>query len=163
MVCRALIKPIRKLWPGFVRGLLCLCVLMGICAMLFPLPVAQLPSTSPEKDASEPFPCQNRPCGCRSAEQCCKKCCCFNNAQKISWAKVNHVEVPSCVLAAAKHESLSDLEICSLPRSSGCDAVAKKKPQGCSKCQRVFLIPCIHSRWLFAHTEFDDNIVIRTS
>src|SRR5262249_19030029 len=22
------------------------------------------------------FPCQNRPCGCRSAEQCCGGCCC---------------------------------------------------------------------------------------
>jgi hypothetical protein len=28
------------------------------------------------KDRSTPFPCMNRPCGCVSAEQCRKKCCC---------------------------------------------------------------------------------------
>ncbi len=98
-------KLFRKLQPGFVRGLVCLSVLLGICAMLFPLPIASLPQNSAEKDSSEPFPCQNRPCGCRSAEQCWKKCCCFNNAQKVAWAKANKVTVPNYVLAAAKNES----------------------------------------------------------
>jgi hypothetical protein len=28
------------------------------------------------KDTSEPFPCQHRACGCRTAEQCRTSCCC---------------------------------------------------------------------------------------
>lgn len=99
-------KQIRKLWPRLVRGLLSLSVLLGVCAMLLPLPIAPLPQNSPEKDSSEPFPCQNRPCGCRSADQCWKKCCCFNNAQKVAWAKANNVKVPEFVLVAAKKEGV---------------------------------------------------------
>ena len=57
------------------------------------------------KDASEPFPCQNRTCGCRSAKQCWKKCCCFTNAQKVAWAQANRVQLPAFVLAAAERES----------------------------------------------------------
>ena len=57
------------------------------------------------KDASEPFPCQNRTCGCKSAKQCWKKCCCFSNAQKIAWAKANRVKPPAFVVAAAKQEA----------------------------------------------------------
>jgi len=98
-------KLIRKSRPKLIRGLLSLSVLLGICAMLFPLPIAPLPRNSTEKDSSEPFPCQNRPCGCRSAEQCWKKCCCFDNNQKIAWAKANNVKVPEFVLAAAEKEN----------------------------------------------------------
>lgn len=102
---QASMKLNRKSWPKLVRGLLSLSVLMGICAMLFPLPIAPLPQNLQEKDSSEPFPCQNRPCGCRSADQCWKKCCCFDNNQKIAWAKANNVKVPDFVLAAAKKET----------------------------------------------------------
>ena len=97
-------KLIRKSRPKLIRGLLSLSVLLGSCAMWFPLPLAPLPRNSSEKDSSEPFPCQNRPCGCRSAEQCWKKCCCFDDNQKIAWAKANNVRVPEFVLAAAEKE-----------------------------------------------------------
>ena len=127
----------RKSWPRLVRGLLSLSVLLGICAMLFPLPIAPLPRTSPEKDSAEPFPCQNRPCGCRSAEQCWKKCCCFNNTQKIAWAKAHKVKVPDFVLAAEKKERLSSLEICSLPQSDAKATVVGKSTAGCSHCKRM--------------------------
>ncbi len=42
---------------------------------------------SSAKDSSVPFPCQNRPCGCRSAASCLKRCCCFSASQKSQWAK----------------------------------------------------------------------------
>ena len=84
--------------------------------MLFPLPIAPLPQDLQEKDSSEPFPCQNRLCGCRSAEQCWKKCCCFNNGQKVAWAKANKVKVPDFVLAAAKKEDLT----CEVAKSTCC-------------------------------------------
>lgn len=128
----------RKSWPRLVRGLLSLSVLMGICAMLFPLPIAPLPQDSPEKDSSEPFPCQDRPCGCRSAEQCWKKCCCFDNNQKIAWAKANNVKVPGYVLAAAKKENehSSSLEICSAPAPKHFKSSAITTSGCCEHCSK---------------------------
>jgi hypothetical protein len=109
----------RKFWRRNVRGLLSLSVLLGVCAMVLPLPFAPQPQNSPEEKSSEPFPCQNRPCGCRSAEQCWKKCCCFDHNQKIAWAKANNVKVPGFVLKAAMKENARtvSLEICSAPAS----------------------------------------------
>jgi hypothetical protein len=131
-------KRIRKLWPRLVRGLLSLSVLLGVCAMLFPLPVAPLPPNSPEKDSSEPFPCQNRPCGCRSAEQCWKKCCCFNNAQKVAWAKANNVKVPEFVLVAAKNETedAANPEECSSTVSHKRQSSAAKHTVSCEHCAK---------------------------
>lgn len=84
--------------------LVSLAVLIGVCASMFPLPIGWQSRT--EKDRSTPFPCQNRPCGCQSAEQCWKKCCCFTNTQKLAWAAANRVTAPSYVsVAAAKERS----------------------------------------------------------
>lgn len=58
------------------------------------------------KDLSAPFPCQSRRCGCQSAKQCWKKCCCFTDTQKVAWAKANRVTLPAFVVAAAKQETL---------------------------------------------------------
>jgi hypothetical protein len=85
----------------FPRKLCSLFVLAGICASTLPLPVP--PSTG--KDRSEQFPCQNRPCGCRSAQQCWKKCCCFTNAEKLAWAKANRVTAPKFVHVAAANDA----------------------------------------------------------
>ena len=57
------------------------------------------------KDLSAPFPCQSRRCGCKSAQQCWKKCCCFTDTQKVAWAKANRVTPPEFVVAAAKREA----------------------------------------------------------
>ena len=61
-------------------------LLAVIVASLLPIPL--LPSfCDVVKDNSVPFPCQDRPCGCRSADQCLKKCCCFSTEQKLTWSK----------------------------------------------------------------------------
>jgi hypothetical protein len=60
----------------------------------FPLPAPGRKS----KDASRPYPCQNRPCGCFSAEQCwAGDCCCFTLEEKLAWADANGVEPPAQV------------------------------------------------------------------
>jgi hypothetical protein len=84
-----------------------LALLVSFCAMAVPLPMSVPTKSSSEKDESEPFPCQNRPCGCRTAEQCWKKCCCFTNSQKVAWAKANNVKVPDFVIKAAGIEAES--------------------------------------------------------
>lgn len=67
-------------------------------------PSAAVPVAA-DKDRSAPFPCQDRPCGCRSAAQCWKKCCCFSHSQKVEWARRYKVRVPAFVKRAAEHES----------------------------------------------------------
>jgi len=99
---RSCIRTFQKLT---MRRLISLCILLSVCAMLLPLPVAFLKTSSGEKDLSQPFPCQNRPCGCLSAEQCWKKCCCFTNEQKVAWGKANNVQLPAYVLEAARKEA----------------------------------------------------------
>ncbi|MEP3479042.1 MAG: hypothetical protein ABJZ55_07340 [Fuerstiella sp.] len=78
-------------------------LLVCCCASFVPLPY----SAAPAKDSSVPYPCMNRPCGCDSAEQCWRSCCCFTNQQKVTWAKKNSVVLPSYVVDAAKKESLA--------------------------------------------------------
>jgi len=106
--------PYRKLSNPMYRWLSCLSVAFVLCAVLLPMPVSLRPSDGVEKDLSQPFPCQNRPCGCRSAEQCWKKCCCFTNSQKVAWAKANGVSLPDYVMAAAEKETATVKKSCAL-------------------------------------------------
>ncbi len=91
------------------RRLTALVLLVTSVLMIFPfvLPVSsrEVESATESKDLSEPFPCQSRACGCRSAKQCWKKCCCFTNAQKLAWAKANRVQPPAFVVEAAQQEA----------------------------------------------------------
>jgi hypothetical protein len=47
------------------------------------------------KESSQPFPCQNHPCGCQTAEQCWSNCCCFTPEERWAWAKAHNVEPPA--------------------------------------------------------------------
>ena len=139
----------RTIFRKAVRRLIGLGVLLGICAVVFPVPVTlHLPSeTDGDKDCSQPFPCMNRPCGCRSADECWKKCCCFTNVQKVAWAKANRISLPRFVMVAAAKEEHSDCQtcteskdaksVCGQPqsaRSSKCTASATKKSSAVSCC-----------------------------
>ncbi len=93
--------------------LLSLLLLCSLCASFVPLSLPK-PLTDKQRD-SAPFPCQHRNCGCRSAAQCWKKCCCFTNSQKVTWARKNGVTPPKFVIAAAKREAVSgstEAELC---------------------------------------------------
>jgi len=82
--------------PGICRYLVVAVALLGHIAgmMGVPLPV------SAAKDSTSPFPCQNHACGCTSAEQCWRHCCCYTAEEKLAWARANRVEPPA--YAAAK-------------------------------------------------------------
>ena len=82
-------------------------VLLLSVSLLMLFPVSVRFSAVEGKDQSEPFPCQDRPCGCRTAAQCWKKCCCFSNSQKVAWAKSHGVQVPEEVVTAARKEALA--------------------------------------------------------
>ncbi|HWL08276.1 MAG TPA: hypothetical protein VNQ76_07725 [Planctomicrobium sp.] len=112
------------------RKLVCLLLLVSFFASFVPLPGGSAaPANSSEKDRSQPFPCQNRPCGCRSAEQCWKKCCCFTNAQKLAWAEKNRVKVPKFVLKQAENEQSQIAAVSTNSQSSCCSGSGKKQCQ----------------------------------
>src|SRR5947209_2935483 len=66
----------------------CALIAYAAAALGCPLPVASGPSSS------QPFPCQQHACGCRSAEACWKHCCCFSAEEKLAWARTQQVEPP---------------------------------------------------------------------
>jgi hypothetical protein len=49
----------------------------------------------PHKDSGQPFPCQNHACGCQTAEQCWRHCCCFTPEERWAWAEAHHVTPPA--------------------------------------------------------------------
>lgn len=73
-----------QLWsPMRVRG-----PVTWACLFLFAVGSVGFPLPQPlaiQKEAGEPFPCQDRACGCHTAEQCRRHCCCFSAAEKQAW------------------------------------------------------------------------------
>src|SRR6516162_437871 len=86
---------------GWVSAALYLTVALGFA---FPLPRPTLNAAG--KDTTTPFPCMNSPCGCRTAEHCWHNCCCHTLAERIEWARENHVRPPDDVLAEAKAKGI---------------------------------------------------------
>ena len=81
------------------------------------------------KDRSRPFPCMDKPCGCATAEQCFKNCCCHSPAERLAWAKTHSVE--PAVLVALERLVAADAAPTE-PAGSCCVAKATKKPACCS-------------------------------
>ena len=54
----------------------------------FPLPAAAA------KDHSRRYPCENHACGCQTAEECWRHCCCFSPEERFAWAREHHVQPP---------------------------------------------------------------------
>lgn len=90
----------------WTHRLVSLCMAAALLAGIVPLPLGTSGTIS--KETSTPFPCQHHRCGCRSADQCWKKCCCFTNQQKLAWAKHHGVTPPAYVVAAANGEKPTD-------------------------------------------------------
>ncbi|HTU17455.1 MAG TPA: hypothetical protein VMG10_05275 [Gemmataceae bacterium] len=60
-----------------------------LVALEIPLPAAV------HKNTSQPFPCQDHPCGCQTAEQCWTSCCCFTPEERWVWARTHNVQPPA--------------------------------------------------------------------
>jgi hypothetical protein len=78
--------PWRSLAHRLVSGL----VLVGYLAAVLGLP---LPARA-HKLVDQPFPCQDDPCGCQTAEQCWTACCCYTVEEHWAWARAHHIEPP---------------------------------------------------------------------
>jgi hypothetical protein len=58
---------------------------------------------SPPKKPGPPFPCQDHLCGCMSAEQCWRSCCCHTPDERRAWARSHGVEPPDYAERPAAH------------------------------------------------------------
>jgi hypothetical protein len=126
--------------------------LMGFLVANTGLPVVR-PLAQRGKDKSQPFLCQDRPCGCMSADECLRGCCCFSARERLAWAKANHVDAPVELLAqvadellAAQtadedhdHECVAEHHADSKQHASCCsDANAKAtETNACAKCDHA--------------------------
>lgn len=88
----------RAICPSRQRLLACL--LLGVYAVTaagIPLPTAGGLSTN-----GELFPCSSCGCGCATAEQCWRSCCCHTLAERMAWAHEHNVRPPEYAIIAAQ-------------------------------------------------------------
>ena len=69
--------------------------LLALGAYLITILGIPLPVAAKKNGDDTPYPCQDHPCGCLSAVECWKSCCCFSPEERLAWAKRNHVTPPS--------------------------------------------------------------------
>lgn len=55
------------------------------------------------KDHSIPFPCQDNPCGCRTAQECWLHCQCHTLEQRLAWAEARGIQPPEFVRKRLAH------------------------------------------------------------
>jgi hypothetical protein len=77
-------RPLRRRLIAAITLVAYLLATLGV-----PLPAAA------RKPEDQPFPCQDHPCGCRTAEQCWTACCCFTPEQRWAWARERHIQPPA--------------------------------------------------------------------
>ena len=97
----------------------CQVAIILVAVVGLPLPIPQF------KDVSNPFPCLDRPCGCKTASDCWDHCCCFNDQQKLAWAAENGVEPPRFLVERVRREAN--------PAGAACVAGSAKKPSCCQR------------------------------
>lgn len=68
-----------------------------------------VPLVSTAKRAVERFPCESSRCGCSTAEQCWRSCCCHPLDQRLAWAKRHGVQPPKFVLDESRRAGTSKL------------------------------------------------------
>jgi hypothetical protein len=72
--------------------------------------------------SGEMFPCMGCPCGCNSAEQCWRSCCCHTLAERMDWAHDHGVRPPEYAIDEARHQGI---DLCWLDDPSYSSTTAK--------------------------------------
>ena len=93
---------------GIFRATIWLALLgYALVASGLPLPLGTTTPANPSsaagkrlavKDRSQPFPCMDKSCGCATAEQCFRQCCCNTPAETLAWARAHKIDL--AVIAA---------------------------------------------------------------
>lgn len=98
----------KKLWWRLARKSLAALALLSfsIFGIGIPMPVGDV------KENRVPFICQAHACGCASAEQCWRHCCCFTATERWAWAKAHDVEPPAYAERPTPHETEHAHSVC---------------------------------------------------
>lgn len=129
-----------------MRPLLSWLAILGyaVLALGLPLPAGMGPKgASPAtaaadvvaaKDRSVAFPCMNSPCGCASADQCFRDCCCTTLAERLAFARRHRLD----------GSLIASLEA----RMLGAGELAERKPQGacCASARPAKAKSCCESQ-----------------
>jgi len=102
-----------------------------------PLPAAARKSTA------EAYPCMFSACGCMSAEQCWKSCCCTTLEQRLAWAAERGITLPGyaerppsrgCQTTPRRERETAPKKACcsSAPVKKSCCEESESKPSCCS-------------------------------
>jgi hypothetical protein len=70
-----------------------------------------LPLPTQQQTGAEQFPCMAGHCGCHTAEQCWRSCCCHSLAERLAWARQRGVQPPDFALAQARAAGLIGREL----------------------------------------------------
>ncbi|WP_145253411.1 hypothetical protein [Planctomycetes bacterium Pan216] len=113
----------------------------GLLASVIGLPLPDLRGDG-ERIASQPYPCEFRPCGCLTAHQCWSgDCCCFSLEQKIRWAHEKQIPLPAVAIEAARRMGLPTAprpnasgSCCSVETASCCSATEAPRVRESAPC-----------------------------
>lgn len=65
-----------------------------------------LPAGNSSHPSGELYPCAAHECGCTSAEQCWRSCCCHTLAERFEWARQHQVRPPEYAIAEARRSGV---------------------------------------------------------
>ena len=92
----------------------------GVLALGLPLPAGMrsqgggaasidMAGVIASKDRSIPFPCMNSPCGCASADQCFRDCCCTTLAERLAFAHRHRLDASLIAALEGRMKGHADL------------------------------------------------------
>jgi hypothetical protein len=111
-----------------------LLAMYAVTASGLPLPTGNL-----SKKSGDVFPCMDCPCGCNSAEQCWRACCCHTLAERMDWAREHGILPPEYAIDEARHQGI---DLCwldepqSLTASKTCSIAGSTSGKRCCCCHR---------------------------
>jgi hypothetical protein len=130
-------------------------LLIGVLLEIGGVPVVR----TVRKDRSRPYPCQDHPCGCASADECWHHCCCMNNKQKVVWASEHGVTPPDFVIAAAAQETEEPTQICDHDECGSCATAEHSEERAC--CRHRKNRDCVTSTDKTSHASATDRTETR--
>src|SRR6478736_6603662 len=129
LTCRAVVRSLRR---RSARA--ALLVAYAITAAGVPVPAGNFAQKS-----GEFFPCSDCACGCASAEQCWRSCCCHSLAERMAWARVHGVRPPEFAIAEARR---TRIDIAWLVEPTG----AGPKSSCCARQLAAESATCCHAK-----------------
>lgn len=86
-----------------------------------------MPAVARKTDGDRPYACQSRACGCSSAEQFWKSCCCFSPSERLKWAEEQGVIPPEYAERPSDESPSTPAKSDSVDGDGGCCSTSEPK------------------------------------